>query len=250
VLDLRRNLGGYTDAMVAGINPLLGDAPGQPHAARLLRRRGPRQRARALLRRRAAARGLYDPRATSQVTYVKVTTALHAAGARAAPSRCSSAPPPASASEAITLGFRGGPVPNRSFGEPTYGLTTGPYGTYLPPDDGFLNVTATIMFDRTGRLYGGKLQPDEPVVTAPNAFKYHQLTPTPDPADPVVAAAAAWLRRQPACGGAPAAAGRSEAALSREPGAAALPGVVRELPAAARRPRVMAVPAEYVAGRP
>ena len=248
VLDLRRNLGGYTDAMVAGIHPIMGDAPAS--------RTQPgyfgdvdRDNARALYFVTGGRAGLYDPARDEQVTYVRVTRpyALRRPGS---PVALLVGPATASASEAITLGFRGGPVPNRSFGEPTYGLTTGPYGTYLKPDDGFLNITATIMFDRTGRLYGGKLQPDELVVTGPNAFKYHQLTPTPDPADPVVGAAAAWLRRQPACGGAPAAAGRSEAALSREPGAAVLPGVVRELPEAARRPRVMAVPAEYVAGRP
>jgi hypothetical protein len=247
LLDLRRNLGGYTDAMMAGIHPIFGDAPAS--------RTQPgyfgdvdRDNGRALYFVVGGRTGLFDPSRNESVTYVKVTTpyTLKRPGS---PVALLIGPATASASEAITLGYRGGPVPNRSFGEPTYGLTTGPYGTYLKPDDGYLNITATIMFDRTGRLYGGKLQPDELVVTGPNAFKYHQLTPEPRPDDPVIAAASAWLRRQPSCTGTPAAAVEPGARLSRAAAPSALPGIVRELPDAARRPRVMAVPESHLLKR-
>lgn len=241
LLDLRRNLGGYTDAMVAGINPLLGDAPAsatQPgYFGEVDRDNG-----RALFFVTGGRAGLYDPARGESFTYV-ATRAPYTLRRPGSPVALLVGPATASASEAITLGFRGGPVPYRSFGEPTYGLTTGPYGTYLRPDDGYLNITATIMFDRTGRLYGTKLQPDELVVTGPAAFKYDQLTPTPRADDPVIAAASAWLRQQRSCTGAPA--GLSRAPSDAAPAAVAprtLPGRVRPLPDAARQPRVMAVP--------
>ena len=240
VLDLRANLGGYTDAMIAGINPIFGNAPASFRAGEV----GyggdvDRETARVLWFVDNGAAGVYDPEANRTYRFARATTpyTLKRPGS---PVAVLIGPSTASASEAITLGFRGSAaVPSRSFGEPTYGLTTGPYGIYLKPDSGFLNITATIMFDRTGRLYGGKLQPDQLVTGGPPCLPTRDgcsLTPTPSASDPVIAAASTWLRQQSACTGAPVAAAGLRA--SREPAShARLPGTVRPLTPERLKPR-------------
>lgn len=245
VLDLRRNLGGYTDAMIAGINPIFGNAP----ASRTLPGYGgdvDRENGRVLWFVNNGTAGVYDPDADRTYPFAKASNpyTLKRPGS---PVAVLTGPTTASASEAITIGFRGNTaVPSRTFGEPTYGVTTGPFGIYLLPDSGYLNITATIMFDRTGHLYGGKIQPDELVTGGP---QYETLTPTPSASDPVIAAASAWLRQQPACTGASTAAARLNP--SREPASApatavALPGVVRPLRPERFRPQVHAVPRQLV----
>jgi hypothetical protein len=119
------------------------------------------------------------------------------------------------------MAFRGGSVPHRSFGANTYGVTTGPAGIYLLPDSGFLNITASIMFDRTGRLYGSVVSPDEPVAGP----SWRTLTPgrVLRDGDAVLAAATRWLQAQPSCTGAPVAS--RQAAPERPAAAARLPGV-------------------------
>ena len=243
VLDLRRNLGGYTDAMIAGINPIFGNAP----ASRTLPGYGgdvDRENGRVLWFVNNGAAGIYDPSSNQSRAFAQASnpyTLKHPGS----PVAVLTGPTTASASEAITIGFRGnGAVPSRTFGEPTYGVTTGPFGIYLLPDSGYLNITATIMFDRTGHLYGGKIQPDEVVTGGP---QYNTLTPIPSSSDPVIAAASAWLRQQPACSGASAAVTLSP---SREPAAAAvLPGVVRPLRPERFKPQVNAVPRAVVERR-
>lgn len=94
----------------------------------------------------------------------------------------------ASSGEMTALRFVGRPN-TRTFGAPTYGVTTG-NEDYVLADGAALFITVSRMKDRTGRAYGGPIPPDEPVEPAEAATLAE---------DPVVRAALAWLGRQPAC---------------------------------------------------
>ena len=93
-----------------------------------------------------------------------------------------------SSGEAVAIAFVGRPN-TRSFGAPTAGLTTGNRPVKLA-DGAMLAITGSVMLDRTGKRYGGKLAPDELTdgtrVASPNG-------------DAAVAAAIAWLDQQKAC---------------------------------------------------
>jgi hypothetical protein len=242
VLDLRFNPGGTFSAMMAGINPIFGDAPasntaGQNGYGGLVDKTD----ARLLLYLQGGDAGLYDPESRRRYSQVKTST-NYTLRRPNSPVALLIGPLTASAGELITLGYRGGPVPARSFGEPTYGVTTTPFGVYLRPDSGYLNITGGVMFDRTGQLYGGKLQPDElvtgyscrassdggcPLARQNFGATYTRTSPTPSAeVDPTLRAAMTWLRAQPACTNAPAA--QRGPSFSREAAAAArLPGQVK-----------------------
>ena len=108
----------------------------------------------------------------------------------------------ASAAEFITLSFRGGSVPYRTFGGNTYGVTTTPYN-YEFHDGGFLNIAAAIMRDRTGTYYGESIAPDTPVAGSNSYATFSKLTPSLAGSSPdaTVQAAVAWLNTQTSCGG-------------------------------------------------
>ena len=89
----------------------------------------------------------------------------------------------ASAGEATAVAFRGRPDA-RSFGGPTYGVSTS-NSTIELSDSSLLILTSARYGDRLGRLYGGKLQPDTPVPGEWND-DYAQ--------DPSIAVAARWLK--------------------------------------------------------
>lgn len=99
-------------------------------------------------------------------------------------------PSTASSGEAVSVSFIG--LPNvRSFGQPTFGVSTANSG-YPLSDGSVMLVTTAVFADRTGRQYGGRIAPDTLITTPLNA----------DPTlDATVAAARAWLDRQPACTG-------------------------------------------------
>jgi hypothetical protein len=222
VIDLRNNPGGAWAAMLAGLNPLVGDAPAGPRAPGF----GgfvDADSARAHFWVQDGAAGVYDPADDSRAAYVRATT-NYTLRRPASPVAILQGGATASAGEMIVLAFRGGPAPVRTFGQPTYGVTTVPYGTYLQPDSAFLNITAAVMFDRTGRTYGGALAPDVSVATAtgPNV----QI----GAADAAVTAALQWLAGRPECGGTGSASGGPLA--DRRPAGApsALPGHVRARP--------------------
>jgi hypothetical protein len=241
VLDQRFNSGGDIAAMLLGLNPLLGDAPAsatQNGVGGLVYG----DDARLLIYVSQGEVGAFEASANRRYRWGRAATPYTPQRPNA-PVAILIGPQTASAGELITFAFRGGAVPHRSFGANTYGVTTGPAGIYLLPDSGFLNITASVMFDRTGRLYGGILSPDEPVA-GPSP---RDLTPgrVLRDGDAVVSAAVRWLQAQPACTGAPAASRQADrerpAPASRLPGVAA-PSPVHEhtsryfLPAPARRP--------------
>lgn len=68
-------------------------------------------------------------------------------------------PRTASSGEIVAIAFRGRSH-TRSFGQPTAGLTTANRGFQLS-DGSSIALAVSVDADRTGRVYGGKLEPDE-----------------------------------------------------------------------------------------
>jgi C-terminal processing protease CtpA/Prc len=95
----------------------------------------------------------------------------------------------ANGGELAAVAFRGRPD-TRSFGEPTWGAAT--HNTAFPlPDGARLDLATARAADRTGKVYEGRIAPDEAV-----AIDWARLT-APD--DPGIVAAGTWLRSQPGC---------------------------------------------------
>lgn len=199
VLDQRFNYGGQPTAMMAGLNPLLGDAPAS----------SPQhgfagwvdfENARYYLFVQNGVAGAYDPTAPAGMAVDTQVVARNPYTLQRpnSPVAILTGPATASAGEWITLGFRGGPVPSRTFGAATYGVTTVPYNRTMS-DGGFLNITAGLMMDRTGMTYGGQLVPDV-AVAGPSYSALSPSAPATAP-DPVIKAAVTWLQSLTACGG-------------------------------------------------
>ncbi len=92
----------------------------------------------------------------------------------------------ASAGEAVAVAFRGRPA-TRSFGEPTWGVSTA--NAAFPLSDGaVIFLTVATLADRAGNVYGLEVVPDEVVF---GEFKRGD----PD-TDPVLDAALEWLASQ------------------------------------------------------
>lgn len=88
-----------------------------------------------------------------------------------------------SSGECTAISFIGNPR-TRSFGQPTFGLTTG-NGQFALPDGAQMFLASTIMGDRNGRLFHGPLLPDEQV-DQPADWKY----------DATLDAGLTWLKAQ------------------------------------------------------
>ena len=91
----------------------------------------------------------------------------------------------ASSGEAIVIAFRKRPL-TRSFGTPTYGVSTANRGFVLS-DSATIYLTVSTMADRNGNQYGYKINPDE-LVTGE-----FMIDPTDN--DLVVKAAIIWLEK-------------------------------------------------------
>jgi carboxyl-terminal processing protease len=85
--------------------------------------------------------------------------------------------------EAITIAFRGRPD-TRSFGEATFGLSTGNQ-LFVLSDGAAIVLTTATMIDRNGMRYGGRISPDV------------RVGPYDDKS--VLRTATEWLLAQPAC---------------------------------------------------
>lgn len=96
----------------------------------------------------------------------------------------------ASSGEATTIAFRGRPD-TRSFGQPTWGVSTANRGFKLS-DGAMIYLTVSTMADRTGRLYGGKLNPDKEVQGTQTGLLY---------TDAPLAAGVTWILSQEVCAG-------------------------------------------------
>lgn len=64
----------------------------------------------------------------------------------------------ASSGEAVVVAFRGSPN-TKSFGQPTYGVSTANNPFHLS-DGAVINLTVSVFADRTDRRYGSKIRPD------------------------------------------------------------------------------------------
>lgn len=173
IVDLRNNGGGNVWPMIAGIGPLLGDSVAAisttdrgeyrvVYADGAALQAGPGD-ARQVFTRVASPLVLRDPHAPVAVL-VNGATGSSGAG--------------------VALAFRGRPN-TRFFGEPTADNTTVNRSVALP-NGAEMVVTTGVMGDRTGRLYGVSLEPDETIVMPARHW--------PSPVDPVAARAAEWVR--------------------------------------------------------
>jgi C-terminal processing protease CtpA/Prc len=163
IVDLRTNGGGNMWPMLAGLKPLLGDGP---------------------LGSFEGGTGPSVPWIAGRSMNLEPLTAL--APLEAAWVAVLTGPRTASSGEAVAIAFRGRPR-TRSFGAPTAGLSTA-NGTFPLPDGAMLLLTVSVQADRTGRRYGEKVEPDEPIDGGASADP--EAAPT---------AATRWLRAASGC---------------------------------------------------
>jgi carboxyl-terminal processing protease len=186
IIDVRNNPGGTWAAMFAGLNPLVGNG----QFAGLVD--GGNNKAYFYVQDGQA--GIYDP--STRTNYPQVTaSSTYTLSRQNPPIALLQGPLTASAGEIILLSFKGAPNAVRTFGTNSYGDTTVPAGEYLPPDSAFLNVTAALMFDRTGKVYGSVVTPDQVIPSDTNTVR------APGARDLSTTAALSWLATQSACGG-------------------------------------------------
>jgi C-terminal processing protease CtpA/Prc len=95
----------------------------------------------------------------------------------------------ANAGEAVGVAFRGRPL-TRFFGEPTWGAASS-RSTITLVDGATVEVTTALIADRSGRVYDGRLTPDDPM-----AVDWARAN---TPEDPTILAAAAWVKTQAGC---------------------------------------------------
>ena len=166
IVDLRNNDGGNVFPMLAALKPFLGDEPVGVNVGP----DGPTEP-------RRAGRNV-DIEPPTELRPLENAWAAVLVGARTN-----------SAGEGVTLAFRGRPR-TRIFGQPTAGRTTANTAITLADGSG-LALAVAVMADRTGRIYGGRIEPDE-------------LVPTPDQrttpeTDFALTTANAWLTRSSGC---------------------------------------------------
>ena len=175
VVDLRDNTGGNMWPMLAGVGPLLGEGT----AGWFVHPDGRRE-----------AWGYRDGASVlGDKQMVRVSGPAYRLRAQNPPVAVLTGPMTMSSGEAVAVAFRGRPD-TRSFGGATGGKSTG-NSTFQLADGATLAITTSVFADRTGRVYGGAIEPDVPAAA--------ERAPGPSPRDAVVAAAQAWLESQPAC---------------------------------------------------
>lgn len=166
VFDLRNNTGGNCWPMLAGIGPLLGEGvcgyfhtPGQTDASWFYKN---------------GASGI------NQRNITKVSRKPYLLKKSMPKVAVLTGPQTGSSGEVVTVAFRGRQH-CKSFGEPTYGVSTGNENFKLK-DGAQLFLASSVYADRNRVAYGGKITPD--VLVAPGED------------DPVLQAAIRWLREQ------------------------------------------------------
>lgn len=162
IVDLRQNTGGSMVPMLGGLRPLLGATMGIGF-----------RDAQGKVQRPLVGHGLDASDPHGPDLSKKAVAVL-------------TGPKTASSGEVVAIAFRGRPG-TRSFGSATYGLSTGNV-VYPLADGSLLVLTRSVDLDRNGKAYGGKLEPDQTVVTVADAST-----------DNVMDAAAAWLTGLPSC---------------------------------------------------
>lgn len=173
ILDLRENTGGNMWPMLKGLQPLLGKgAVGYSVLPD------------------AKAQWIVDPNEARQVLPAEFTQAAQAVDVTSrAPVALLLGNRTASSGEAVAIAFIGREHV-RSFGQPTAGLST----TNRPfrlSDGALLLLTIGSMADRSGKVYGQRLEPDVKLDAAKSGTALRE--------DPVVAAALDWIKSQRDC---------------------------------------------------
>jgi carboxyl-terminal processing protease len=182
VVDLRRNTGGNMWPMLGGIGPVLGEGKVGAFV-------DPDGNATEWHYRPEGA-GTVQPGAEFTLL-ARPTGGAYVLRRPWPPVAVLTGPLTGSSGEAIVTAFRGRPGA-RSFGRGTYGVSTA-NRAYRLSDGAMLHLTVSTFADRTGRLYGGVIEPDEPV-SAPEITGYPET-------DTTVREAVRWLRAQPECAG-------------------------------------------------
>lgn len=171
IVDLRENGGGNMHPMLSGLYPLLDSEP----VGAFVGRDGERSPWVVL------PPGAAPPSGPASVAQDASRTAEIASAD--APVAVLVGPGTGSSGEVVALAFRGRPR-TTLVGTPTAGLTTG--NDFVDLSDGaILNVTTSVYADRTGRTYGGPVEPDL-IVADPGAEE-----------DPTLEAALRWLADLP-----------------------------------------------------
>jgi carboxyl-terminal processing protease len=167
IIDLRNNDGGNMWPMLAGLSSLLGNGVVGYFVSPKTKQAWQIKNGAALIG-DAQMAALTLPTAKVGVKNVRVAVLTGAFTS--------------SSGEAIAIAFRAR-ANSRSFGQPTDGRSTANQ-TILLSDGALMSVTSSTYADRTGKLYGGKIVPDEFIAAA---------TATTLVEDTVVAAAVKWL---------------------------------------------------------
>jgi len=164
IVDLRENDGGNMDPMIAGLGPLLDEG----QLGSLIDVHG---KSESWLYRNG--RYFWDDEEGISVTQpVQLPHKLPIAVLTSAAT--------GSSGEIVTISFRGN-TRTRSFGQATWGLTTG-NGEFPLKDGSILFLASTRMADRNGNVFNASVEPDVVIERSENA-----------PSDPVVDAALTWL---------------------------------------------------------
>jgi C-terminal processing protease CtpA/Prc len=184
IIDLRDNPGGNVWPMLAGVGPLVGEGIVGSYVypddttVRIWYRNG----AAGIVR-----RGTLGLR--SSVTQASISGQLYGLEHPDPGVAVVAGPRTGSAGELVAIPFIGRPN-TRIFGTATAGLTTN--NDSFPLDDGAILVLATsIMADRSGRRYGGSIEPDSVVESDSPELPLTEQA--------VIAAASRWLREQAPC---------------------------------------------------
>ncbi|HYF30876.1 MAG TPA: S41 family peptidase [Chitinophagaceae bacterium] len=153
IIDLRHNTGGNCWPMLAGLGPLLGNGTYGYFISSSEKIPFSYQNGSVL-------QGKYK-RCTVTNPFMLLSTAKHIV--------VLTGPNTASAGEIVALAFKG--VNNVQFiGEPTAGLTTA-NATYKLSDGSMLVLTVCKEADRNGRIYEGRIQPDQVIAPQPGGGK-------------------------------------------------------------------------------
>jgi len=144
IIDLRNNKGGNCWPMLAGIGPLLGNGVCGYFIS-------PTEKIPIIYNNGAAMQGKY--------THCRVSSAGYQTKIEKKTIVVLTGPNTSSSGEIVAIAFKGMDQVFH-YGEPTAGFTTG-NATYALPGNSMLVLTVCTEADRTGKVYDGKIIPDE-----------------------------------------------------------------------------------------
>lgn len=172
ILDLRENTGGNMWPMMAGIGPLLGEG----------------DNGRFVYKESTTTWWYRDGSASTgnNPAQGKISGKAYQLKSPQPPLAVLTGRRTSSSGEAIVVAFKGRPA-TRFFGTATSGQSTANRTVSLS-DGAFMMLTTGTYADRTGKIYGKSIDPDEVITPA--------AAPGDSIDDPVMAAAIAWLKTQ------------------------------------------------------